>query len=360
MKKLFIAIISVLLCISFISCEVVFDVLNELEDGGNYDYVEKSTEETEDTGHLSVWYIDVGQGDSIFIESPEGMTMLIDCGEYEKIDCVRDFLDDKGIERIDCLVVTHPHTDHMGGMATIIRNYDIGSIYMPKVTSNTTAFEVMLKAIQEKSMKIKTAKAGMTIDFGSVDADIIAPISAEYEGLNNYSVVIRMQYKDRSFLFTGDIESEVEKELLDSKENLDSDVLKVAHHGSNSSSTTKFIEAVSPICSVICVGENNDYGHPKEKVLKRLSDTEILRTDEEGTIHIYTDGYGLFKETENNPKTVKLSLSRNSKDDDIVYLSSSGNKYHTNTCTYYKEEYKPVKRSSAEANGYTACTKCKP
>ena len=240
---------------------------------------------------LDVQIIDVGQADCTLIKMPDGQNMLIDAGNNSDGGYLVDYLENEGVEKIDFLIGTHPHADHIGGMDDIIENFEIGKIYMPRVTSNTQTFEEVLQAIKDKGLKIETATAGKTVLEGEVFAQFISPVGEYYEELNDYSAVLKLTYGSKSFLFMGDAEALAEKEILQ-KFDVKSDVLKVGHHGSSTSSHNAFLKAVNPEIAVISVGEGNDYGHPHKSVLKRLEKigTGLYRTDLNGTVKIYCDG----------------------------------------------------------------------
>jgi len=241
-------------------------------------------------GNLVVHYLDVGQGDSIFIELPNTKTMLIDGGETKYSSKIISYIESLGYNKIDYLLGTHPHADHIGGLSTIIENFQIGTIYMPKALTNTKTYENLLTTILHKGLKIKTATAGLeVINENNLQAKIVAPNSKKYSSLNNYSIVLKLLYGGTSYLFTGDAEELSESEI---KENIKSDVLKVGHHGSNTSSSEKFLSQVLPKYAIISVGENNSYNHPDESTITNLKKyTEnIYRTDLNGTITIKSDG----------------------------------------------------------------------
>ena len=240
---------------------------------------------------LDVQIIDVGQADCTLIKMPDGQNMLIDAGNNSDGGYLVDYLESEDVEKIDYLIGTHPHADHIGGMDDIIENFEIGKIYMPRVTSNTQTFEEVLQAIKDKGLKIETATAGKTVLEGEVFAQFISPVGEYYEELNDYSAVLKLTYGSKSFLFMGDAEALAEKEILQ-KFDVKSDVLKVGHHGSSTSSHNAFLKAVNPEIAVISVGEGNDYGHPHKSVLKRLEKigTRLYRTDLNGTVKVYCDG----------------------------------------------------------------------
>ena len=242
---------------------------------------------------LKVHYIDVWQGDSTFIELPNGKTILIDAGEVEYGDRVVKYIKSLGHSKIDYLFATHPHSDHIGGLKKVVKTFDIGSIYMPDITSNSTLYLDLLKAIETKNKKINIVKAGKTIiSEDDIDLKVLAPIEDEYEEVNDYSIVLKLTYKEKKFLFMADAEYESEMDLLDSKYDLIADVLKVGHHGSTSSTNYYFLKAVKPSIGIISVGKNNDYGHPKDTILEKLKkqNVKIYRTDLNGNIVVRTDG----------------------------------------------------------------------
>jgi competence protein ComEC len=248
--------------------------------------------ETSKSNELKVHYIDVGQGASQLIIGSTGKTILIDAGNNDKEKLVVDYLKQQNINKIDILIGTHPDADHIGGLDAVIDNFEIGKIYMPKVQSNTITFEDVLTSIQKKGLKVSTAKAGLVLDWETnAVLNMIAPVG-DYSDANDMSTVIHLTFGETSFLFTGDAESKSEHDMLNSKVSLKSDVLLVGHHGSKSSTTQAFLDAVNPSCAVIQVGKNNNYDHPTAEVLKRLSDKGIntYRNDEQGNIIFTSNG----------------------------------------------------------------------
>ena len=243
-----------------------------------------------DNPYIEVHFLDVGQGDSIFIEINNSKTMLIDASTSFYGNFIIDYINSLGYDRIDYLIATHPHADHIGSMQDIVLEYDIGDIYMPKVSTNTKTYENLLTAIDDKNLTIKKAYKGVKIiDEDELDVSILSPTKDEYDNLNNYSAVLKLTYKNVSYLFMGDSEEEVEENILD---DVKADVIKIAHHGSNSSSSLEFLKKVSPTYAVISVGEDNSYNHPHKEVLDRLEEigSTVYRTDLDGNIIISTDG----------------------------------------------------------------------
>lgn len=240
---------------------------------------------SEENKNLKVYFFDVGQADSILVMN-ENQTMLIDAGNNEDGSLLVKNLKTLGIKKIDFLIGTHAHEDHIGGMDDIINNFEIGTIYMPKIQTNTKTFEDVLDAVANKKLKIETPKEGDTFLIGQANCNIVA-IDNEAKELNLSSIVIDMKFNNLSYLFMGDAEEQVEEKIL-KKNNLKANVLKVGHHGSNTSSSEKFLKAVAPEIAIISVEKGNTYGHPDKAVLKRLEKigTKIYRTDEQGNIFI--------------------------------------------------------------------------
>lgn len=312
------------------------------------------TEIPEPDSNLKVHFLDVGQADCILIQAPTGENMLIDAGNNDDADTIVAYLNSLGVQKIDVLVGTHPHEDHIGSLDTVIDTYHIGKIYMPKVTHTTKTFEDVLTAIKDKGLKISAAVGGTNIDFSpNTEVEILAPNSSEYEDLNNYSAVIKLTYGNTSFLFTGDAEDISENEMLAKDYDLKADILKVGHHGSNSSTTESFLTAVKPSHAVISVGRGNDYGHPHEEVLNRLYEAgiKIYRTDESGTVVFTTDGDNIEIKTERTNQSAK---------DLTVYITKTGKKYHMEECNLLRESKTPVELSKAKEKGYEPCKTCKP
>ena len=277
------------------SCDQLYEFFN-------YD-LSIDENEPEPVAQLVSHYIDVGQGDCSFIELPDGTTMLIDAGVTDMADSIANYIRNLGYDRIDYVVATHPHSDHIGGMRRVINQFDVGSVYMPKAETDSYTYEKLLKAVKDKGLKIKTAKAGVNI-VNSTDpvfkVDIIAPVKQNYEDLNNASAVIKISYNDISFLYMGDAEEISEQDILSSKADIRADIVKVGHHGSYNSSCKEFVEAVGASYGIISCGKGNDYGHPHKKAVDRWekTGTTLLRTDQCGTITVSSDGTNYYIETE--------------------------------------------------------------
>jgi len=250
-------------------------------------------------GSMVVNIIDVGQADAILVQLPDGKNMMVDGGNNADGPAVVNYLRGKGVNRVDYVVGTHPHEDHIGGLDDVINNFDIGQVYLPDKTSTTQSYEELINAIQNKGLTITTAKAGVimfntTADGKTLSAVMVAPNSNYYEDTNDYSAVIRLVFGATSFLLTGDAEAVSEQEMVNSGQNLSADVLKVGHHGSYSSTTEAFLNAVNPSAAVISVGLNNPYGHPHQETIDRLKahGIDIYRTDMQGAVTYTTSGSG--------------------------------------------------------------------
>ncbi len=263
----------------------------------------------------------MGQGDSIFIQLPNKETMLIDAGEAYEADNVINYLNNLGIKKIDYVVGTHPHTDHIGGLEEVINTFDVGTIYMPKVSSNSKTFEDLLTTISNKGLKVKTAKSGVVVlSEDNLKLEFIAPNSDNYSNLNNYSAVLKLTYLDNTFLFMGDAETLSEDEITS---DVDADVIKVGHHGSDSSSSVEFVKKVSPEYAIIMVGEGNSYNHPYQSIIDRYESVgaKVLRTDLDGNIVCDSDGVDVTCSGDKDSSS-DISSSTTSSNINLVSLDS--------------------------------------
>lgn len=289
-------IIGALICI----CVVLFggnELLNENNSENNI--VNDSSENIEslintnevNTDDLKIYFIDVGQADSILLEQ-NGKFMLIDAGNNDDGELVVNYLKEKGVQKLDYVIATHAHEDHIGGMDNVINSFDEEKILFPKTTSTTKTFEDFVNAVKNKNKKLYAPQSGEKFTFANSTFEILAPNSDNYEDANNYSIVIKLTYKENSFLFAGDAEEILENEILNKGYDLKSDLIKIGHHGSSSSTSDKFLKAIEPDYAVICVGKDNSYNHPKKSVMDRLKKygIKVYRTDEQGSITAISDG----------------------------------------------------------------------
>lgn len=249
-----------------------------------------STESLTDT--LTVHFLDVGQGDSILITCG-GQAMLIDAGGNNMGTTVELYLKKQNIEKLDYVIGTHPDADHIGGLDVAIYKFDCDTIILPDFEKSTATYRDVIDTINNKSYKITRPKVGQTYSLGQAEFTIISPVSDDYgDDANNYSVGIRLVYGDTSFLLAGDAEEEAEEDMLNSGQELKADVFKASHHGSRTSNSEEFLQAVNPEYAVISCGEDNSYGHPHAQTLNtfRSMGIKVFRTDEQGAIIIKSDG----------------------------------------------------------------------
>lgn len=292
-KRIFFEILIILLAFLIINNQdKIKNLFNQNNNQNQNDYINTNND------LLKVHYLDVDQGDSIFVELPNNETMLIDAAESYQSENIINYLKNLNYQKIDYVIGTHPHTDHIGGLKDIINTFEIGKIYMPKVVSTTKTYESLLMAIKDKNLKINTAKAGTSIiDTDTLKINILAPNNNIYTELNNYSVVTKITYGTTKFLFMGDAEKLSENEI---KENVTADVIKIGHHGSNTSSSIDFIKKVNAKYGIISVGLNNKYNLPKEETITNWenSGTKIYLTSTNGTIRASSDGTNIKIESE--------------------------------------------------------------
>lgn len=251
---------------------------------------ERKTEDVifSDENTLNVYFIDVGQADSIFLEN-KGHYMLIDAGNNEDGPKLVNYFNEQDIKEFDYVVGTHAHEDHIGGMDDIIKNFKIDNFYMPDAITTTKTFEDVLDALEETNVIFQTPKVNQTFNLQDTTITTLS-VTADEKNLNDTSIVLKVKHGTNTFLFMGDASTKIEKNLLN--KDIKSDVLKVGHHGSRYSTSLEFLKKVSPEYAVISVGENNTYKHPHEEILKRLEEQniQIYRTDKQGTILAKSNG----------------------------------------------------------------------
>ena len=239
---------------------------------------------------LYVHYIDVGQGDSELI-CCGGEYMLIDAGEPSAGDAVVDYLNERGIEKLEYVVCSHAHADHCGGLDAVVENFEVGTVFTSPYAGSTPSYEIFTEAVEKNDLELTVPTLGESFSLGEARFEFIGPLE-EYDNLNDDSLVMRLEYGDTSFLFTGDMTSKAERDLLEDGANVKCDVLKVGHHGSSGSSSYRFLYEAQPKIAVISCEAGNSYGHPHEEALSRLgdADAEIYRTDLDGSIVIFSNG----------------------------------------------------------------------
>lgn len=243
-------------------------------------------------GEVQLHFIDVGQGDAALILT-DSAAVLVDAGTTDSGGKVAAYVKNY-TDSLDYMILSHPHEDHIGGAEDVIENVDVKNVIMPNKVEDSICFDRTLDAIEKENATVHPADAGGTYDIDGIRMEILSPYAnKDYEETNNVSIVVKITYGCTSFLFTGDAEKPIEEELLKSGADLDCDVLKVGHHGSSTSSSRDFVEAVSPDIAVISCGKDNSYGHPHYEVtnLMKSLDITVLRTDKQGSIVLSSDGY---------------------------------------------------------------------
>ena len=317
-------------------------------------------------GTMAVHFVDVWQGDCEFIELPNGETMLIDAGEKDQGQTVVNYINSLGYDEITYMIATHPHSDHIGGLSAVLREFDVKTVYMPNAVTTSSTYDSFLSAVEKEGCRVIEAKAGVSVvedEQNGLSAYMIAPVGSGYEELNNYSAVLKIEFFNTSFLFMGDAETLSENEIT---ADVSADVIKVGHHCSKSSSSASFVKRVSPQYAVIECGAGNSYGHPHKGPLSRweAAGAEILRTDTMGTIVITSDGVDLSVSYDGNAKTAVTTSAANS--DYRWALNTNTKKIHYPSCSSVTEgsgknlEYSNKSLDELQAAGFTPCGRCNP
>lgn len=335
-------------------------------------------------GYLRVHFIDVGQGDSILIQAGE-RAMLVDAGTNESGSIVTEYLSSLNITKLDYLIGTHPHEDHIGGLDDVIRSFEIGTVIMPDVSHTTQTYEDVLDALLEKNLTVTVPHPGDSYSIGDAAFTILSPSAdiageaAETGDLNNLSVGIRLVYGSNAFVLCGDAESDSEREMVESGLSLKADVLKAGHHGSSTSTSDAFLAAVDPDYAIISCGRDNSYGHPHQETMDKLkaAGVSVLRTDEQGTIVAVSDGRTITWSGESDaeglsvPDASQNSAVSESSDSSAsqaasYVLNQNTMKFHMPDCSsvsQMNEEnrmYFEGSRDEVTAMGYSPCGQCNP
>lgn len=257
--------------------------LNRIESAGN----------TENSGAMEVHFLDVGQGDATLVMNGDSV-MLIDAGDNSAGTTVQMYLQKRGIEHLDYLVLTHTDSDHIGGADVVLTKFEVDTVFMGDYAKDTAAYRDVIQALDDKGLSWSTPEAGNVYELGDATFTIIAP-NGSYSDPNNSSVGLLLEKSDTRFLFTGDAEEEAEGEIVQNGLSLQADVYQVGHHGSRTSTTEELLDAMNPTYAVISCAEGNDYGHPNAQTLNRLRERgiQVFRTDEQGSIVAIVDGEGI-------------------------------------------------------------------
>lgn len=242
------------------------------------------------TSELTVHYLDVGQGDCVLAEC-DGEYMLIDAGDNSQGTKIQNYLNKQGVKKLKYAVGTHPDADHIGGLDVILYKFDCGTVMMPDLAKDTETYRDVADTMKQKGYRNTVPAPGDSFTLGGAVCTVLAP-AVKYEDANNNSIVLLVEHGENTFLFMGDAEEEEEADILRSGAQVEADVLKVGHHGSRSSSSVRFLEAVSPDYAVISCGEDNSYGHPHAETLNNLRamGVKVFRSDEQGTVVAVSDG----------------------------------------------------------------------
>ncbi len=373
-KKLCSLFLVCIMLFSMTGCQEIFDIILEEVQQGVIDGLTGTTSDNDDiddkpsnnNGILGdvacrVHFIDVGQGDSILIES-DGEYMLIDAGENDQGEVVVDYLKSVGVKELEYIIGTHPHSDHVGGLDTVLDAFSVDKAILPNTTYDTKTYQSVLDGIEEQDTEIIWAVVGKSYTLGDASFMIIAPVKDNYSNTNDWSVGIKLVCGDSSFVMIGDAEAGAEAEVIDTGINLEADVFKCGHHGSSTSNSEAILKAVNPTYAIISCGKDNKYGHPHWEVVARLEDNDIMyyRTDELGTIIASTDGKNISWTSQ------KGSVNNNTSEKTTYILNTSGKKFHTEDCKSAqsiseknKETYVGT-RKELISKGYEACGSCKP
>lgn len=312
---------------------------------------------------LTVHFIDVGQADCALLECG-GEYMLIDGGNKEDGKLVVSYLQQQGVEILNAVVCTHAHEDHVGGLPSVLAVYPTQSVFAPTKTYSSNVFDDFMYYVDQQGLEVNIPSPGDSFTLGSADITVLGPVES-YPDTNNTSIVLKVVFGDTSFLFTGDMETSAETDMLDywdSRVDWNVDVLKVGHHGSNTSSSYRLVYETDPEYAIISVGEGNSYGHPNEEVVSRYNDAGIpmFRTDELGTIIAASDGQQITITWENQnaaPADVEPA--------ETIATSYIGNKnskkFHSPGCKNLPKEENQVTFDSYEEAieaGYEPCSSC--
>lgn len=308
---------------------------------------------------LTVHFLDVGQADSILLECG-GQYMLIDGGNVDDGQFVVSYLEKAGVEELSYVVCTHAHEDHVGGLASVLAVFPAQTVFSPTTTYASRCFDDFLYYVDQQRIEITIPAPGDTFTLGQAEVTVLGPVKS-YAETNDTSIVLRVEYGSNSFLFTGDMESLAENDMLDHGAYVQADVLKAGHHGSSSSTSYRFLYEVNPTYTVISCGIDNSYGHPHDEVVSRFHDAGVpmFRTDELGTIVAFSDGSEItftWERQQNQPAEVAPASAQ--------YIGNvNSHKFHQSDCSGLPAEKNRVYFDSyleAIGAGYTPCSSCMP
>lgn len=327
-----------------------------------------SISETISDSRLTVHVIDVGQGDSILIES-KGHFMLVDAGMNDQAQTVTDYLNCQGVKTLDYVIGTHPDADHIGGLDAVINSFDVKQVFLPPKEHTTKTFEDVLDAIMDNGLTITKPVPGSQYQLGEASFTIVAPVGDYQDDLNNWSIGIRLTCQNRSFLFCGDAETQAEQDICASGADIQADVLKLSHHGSSTSSSASFLDEVNPSIALISCGKDNSYGHPHKEILAKMErrNITVLRTDQLGTIILSTDGNALSWTSEQGTEEEdSAAMQETSPQEESFVLNTNTRKFHLPDCSSVqqmgkknRQEYTGTREELIQ-QGYDPCKNCNP
>ena len=331
-----------------------------------------------DTEQMEVHFIDVGQGDAALITCG-GHSMLIDAGDDSKGTVIQNYLQKQKVQKLDYLILTHPDADHIGGAPVIITKFEIDKVFVSNYEKDNKTYQKLIQALDNKRLKAETPDVGSKYYLGTAEITILAP-NGKYDNPNDSSVCFLIKNGENRFLFTGDVEENAEEDILDNQYDISADVYHAGHHGSRTSTSENFFQAVKPKYAVISCGEGNSYGHPHAQTLNlfRTNDVKVFRTDEQGSIVAISDGKEITwncspsttwaaGEPSDSAKSETVQKEQNKTLAAATYVCNTNTKkFHYPNCSSVKQMSEKNKREvtlSREeviAQGYVPCKRCNP
>ncbi len=344
MKRL--TLLAVLLAVLLTGCSLIDSFIT----------TPNTADSTEPADTLTVHYIDVGQADCALLEC-RGKYMLIDGGNVQDSSLVVSYLQRQGVQELEAVICSHAHEDHVGGLPGVLAVFPTKAVYAPTRTYSSGCFDDFLYYTDQQGLTVTIPSPGDKLSLGGASATVLGPVES-YAEPNNTSIIMMVQFGENRFLFTGDMETEAENDMLDAGANVKADVLKVGHHGSNTSTGYRFLYMVDPVYAVISVGADNTYGHPHDEPMSRLRDAEVTvyRTDQMGTVIAVSDGTDITFSCEKGSLPEKPTVSA------TQYIGNVNSKVlHLPDCASLPAEKNRVyfdSYSEAIGAGYNHCSRC--
>ncbi len=374
-KRIFLVLFALCLLFSMVSCGPEHFYADPPDHGVNGGDTTESDAQGGQSGapldsDFAIHFIDVGQADAALVLCA-GKTMLIDGGNVEDSNLIYSYLKKQGITHLDYVVCTHAHEDHVGGLSGALTAATAGNVLAPVTDYNSRAFRNFVAKAADRGCAVTVPTAGDQFMLGDSTVTVLGPLKA-YDDPNNTSIILRIVYGSTSFLFTGDMETLAEQDLLDAGVTLRSTVLKVGHHGSDTSTSYRFLREVAPTYGVISVGTDNQYDHPNDTVLSRLRDADVTlyRTDLQGDVICTSDGERVSFTTAKNNGTVTNPTESDRTESDTAAVTEYayiGNlntkKFHAPDCRNLPDEINRIwftTREEAVSAGYSPCGNCDP